>query len=87
MVVTISLKDKGTLDLLSKTSGASLCWTLESFDGERKAGFKLSQKNQLDNTTMDAEIEADEYKNESRKFLVNTLLNNKIITSKEVIIR
>ena len=85
MGVTISLKEKGTLDLLSKTSGVSLCWILESFDGKRKVGFKLSDKDTLDNNTMEAVIEADEFEAEGGKFQVKTLVNNKMISSKEVL--
>ena len=85
MGVTISLKEKGTLDLLSKASGVSLCWILESFDGKRKVGFKLSDKDTLDNNTMEAVIEADEFEAEGGKFQVKTLVNNKMISSKEVL--
>ena len=85
MGVTISLKEKGTLDLLSKASGVSLCWILESFDGKRKVGFKLSDKDTLDNKTMEAVIEADEFEAEGGKFQVKTLVNNKMISSKEVL--
>ena len=85
MGVTISLKEKGTLDLLSKASGVSLCWILESFDGKRKVGFKTSDKDTLDNNTMEAVIEADEFEAEGGKFQVKTLVNNKMISSKEVL--
>ena len=85
MGVTISLKEKGTLDLLSKASGVSLCWILESFDGKRKVGFKLSDKDTLDNNTMEAVIEADEFEAEGGKFQVKTLVNNKMISSKKVL--
>ena len=87
MGVTISLKEKGTLDLLSKASGVSMWWILESFDGERKAGFKLSDKDTLDNSTMEAVLEADDKEAESGKFLVTTLVNNKRISSKEVLLK
>ena len=87
MGVTISLKEKGTLDLLSKASGVSLCWILESFDGKRKVGFKLSDKDTLDNNTMEAVIEADEFEAEGGKFQVKTLVNNKMISSKEVLLK
>ena len=79
------MKEKGTLDLLSKASGVSLCWILESFDGKRKVGFKLSDKDTLDNKTMEAVIEADEFEAEGGKFQVKTLVNNKMISSKEVL--
>ena len=79
------MKEKGTLDLLSKASGVSLCWILESFDGKRKVGFKLSDKDTLDNNTMEAVIEADEFEAEGGKFQVKTLVNNKMISSKEVL--
>ena len=87
MGVTISLKEKGTLDLLSKASGVSMCWILESYDGKRKAGFKLSDRDTLDNSTMEAVIEADDSEAESGKFLVTTLVNNKRISSKEVLLK
>ena len=85
--MTISLKDKGTLDLLSKASGVSLCWILESIDGQRKAGFKLSHKDMLDHNTMEAVIEGNEYEAERGKFYVKTLVNNKMISSKEVLLK
>ena len=85
--MTISLKDKDTLDLLSKTSGVSLCWILESFDGQRKAGFKPSHKDMLDHNTMEAVIEGIEYEEERGKFYVKTLVNNKMISSKEVLLK
>ena len=81
------MKEKGTLDLLSKASGVSLCWILESFDGKRKVGFKLSDKDTLDNNTMEAVIEADEYEAKGEKFQVKTLVNNKMISSKEVLLK
>ena len=86
MGVTISLKEKGTLDLLSKASGVSMWWILESFDGKRKVGFKMSEKDTLDNNTMEAVIEADESEAEEGKFQVKTLVNNKMISSKEVLL-
>ena len=79
------MKDKDTLDLLSKASGVSLCWILESFDGQRKAGFKLSHKDMLDHNTMEAVIEENEA--ERGKFYVKTLVNNKTISSKEVLLK
>ena len=81
------MKEKGTLDLLSKASGVSMWWILESFDGKRKAGFKLSDRDTLDNSTMEAVIEADDSEAESGKFLVTTLVNNKRISSKEVLLK
>lgn len=81
------MKDKRTLDLLSKYYGVSLCWILESFDGKRKVGFKLSDKDILDNNTMEAVIEADEFEAEEGKFQVKTLVNNKMISSKEVLLK
>ena len=86
MGVTISLKEKGTLDLLSKASGVSMWWILESFDGKRKVGFKMSEKDTLDNNTMEVVIEADESEAEEGKFQVKTLVNNKMISSKEVLL-
>ena len=87
MGVTISLKEKGTLDLLSKAPGVSMWWIFESFDGKRKVGFKLSDRDTLDNSTMEAVLEADVNEAESGKFLVTTLVNNKRISSKEVILK
>ena len=87
MGVTISLKEKDTLVLLSKASSVSLCWILESYDGKRKAGFKLSDRDTLDNSTMEAVIEAEDNVAETVKFLVSTLVNNKRISSKEVLLK
>ena len=87
MGVTISLKEKDTLVLLSKASSVSLCWILESYDGKRKAGFKLSDRDTLDNSTMEAVIEADDNEAETVKFSVSTLVNNKRISSKEVLLK
>ena len=81
------MKEKGTLDLLSKAPGVSMWWIFESFDGKRKVGFKLSDRDTLDNSTMEAVLEADDNEAESGKFLVTTLVNNKRISSKEVILK
>ena len=85
MSITISLKKKGTLDLLSQVSGVFLCWIVESSDGKRKTGFKPSEKKILDNNTMEAVIELGDDKDENGRFIVNTLVNNKVISSKEVV--
>ena len=79
------MKKKGTLDLLSQVSGVFLCWIVESFDGKRKTGFKPSETNILDNNTMEAVIELGDDEDENGRFIVNTLVNNKVISSKEVV--
>ena len=79
------MKKKGTLDLLSQVSGVFLCWIVESSDGKRKTGFKPSEKKILDNNTMEAVIELGDDKDENGRFIVNTLVNNKVISSKEVV--